>query len=124
MSGQSGTIPRSFIESLLSRADVVQVINQRVPLKKAGTSYKACCPFHDEKTPSFNVSQTKQFYHCFGCGASGDALKFLMEYEGLSFVEAIEALASQLGLEVPRERLSPEKTESTAGSTATATRPV
>ncbi len=109
MSGQSGTIPRSFIESLLSRADVVQVINQRVPLKKAGTSYKACCPFHDEKTPSFNVSQTKQFYHCFGCGASGDALKFLMEYEGLSFVEAIEALASQLGLEVPRERMSPEK---------------
>ena len=109
MSGQSGTIPRAFIESLLSRADVVQVINQRVPLKKAGGSYKACCPFHDEKTPSFNVSQSKQFYHCFGCGASGDALKFLMEYEGLSFVEAIEALASQLGLEVPRERLSPEK---------------
>ncbi|VAW47463.1 DNA primase [hydrothermal vent metagenome] len=109
MSDQSGTIPRSFIESLLSRTDVVQVINQRVPLKKAGTSYKACCPFHDEKTPSFNVSQTKQFYHCFGCGASGDALKFLMEYEGLSFVEAIEALALQVGLEVPREHLSPEK---------------
>ncbi len=109
ISGQSGTIPRSFIESLLSRADVVQVINQRIPLKKAGGSYKACCPFHEEKTPSFNVNQSKQFYHCFGCGASGDALKFLMEYEGLSFVEAIEALASQLGLEVPRERLSPEK---------------
>ncbi len=109
ISDQSGTIPRSFIESLLSRADVVQVINQRLPLKKAGTSYKACCPFHDEKTPSFNVSQTKQFYHCFGCGASGDALTFLMEYEGLSFVEAVEALASQVGMEVPRERLSPEK---------------
>jgi DNA primase len=109
MSSQSGTIPRSFIESLLSRADVVQVINQRLPLKKAGTSYKACCPFHDEKSPSFNVSQTKQFYHCFGCGASGDALKFLMEYEGLSFVEAVESLASQYGMEVPREKLTPEK---------------
>jgi len=109
MSSQTGSIPRSFIESLLSRADVVQIINQRVPLKKAGSSYKACCPFHDEKSPSFNVSQSKQFYHCFGCGASGDALKFLMEYDGLSFVEAVESLASQLGMEVPREQLSPEK---------------
>lgn len=108
MSNQSGSIPRSFIESLLSRVDVVQVINQRVPLKKAGGSYKACCPFHDEKTPSFNVSQSKQFYHCFGCGASGDALKFLMEYEGLSFVESVESLASQMGMDVPREHLSPE----------------
>ena len=104
MAEQSGSIPRSFIESLLSRADVVQVINQRVPLKKAGNSYKACCPFHDEKSPSFNVSATKQFYHCFGCGASGDALKFLMEYDGLSFVEAVESLASQYGMEVPREQ--------------------
>lgn len=109
MSGKTGSIPRSFIESLLSRADVVQVINQRVPLKKAGTSYKACCPFHDEKSPSFNVSQTKQFYHCFGCGASGDALKFLMEYDGLSFVEAVESLAAQYGMDVPREQLSPAK---------------
>jgi DNA primase len=109
ISGQTGSIPRSFIENLLSRSDVVQVINQRVPLKKAGGAYKACCPFHDEKTPSFNVSSSKQFYHCFGCGASGDALKFLMEYEGLSFVEAVESLASQMGMEVPRERLSPEK---------------
>lgn len=109
MSGQSGSIPRSFIESLLSRADVVQVINQRVPLKKAGGTYKACCPFHDEKTPSFNVNPSKQFYHCFGCGASGDALKFIMEYDGLSFVEAVESLASQMGMEVPREKLSPEK---------------
>ena len=109
MSGKTGSIPRSFIESLLSRADVVQVINQRVPLKKAGTSYKACCPFHDEKSPSFNVSPTKQFYHCFGCGASGDALKFLMEYDGLSFVEAVESLAAQYGLEVPREQLSPKQ---------------
>lgn len=109
MAEQGGNIPRSFIETLLSRADVVQVINQRVPLKKAGTSFKACCPFHEEKTPSFNVSSTKQFYHCFGCGASGDALKFLMEYDGLSFVEAVEALAAQYGMEVPREQRSPEQ---------------
>lgn len=109
MSEQTGSIPRSFIESLLARADVVQVINQRVPLKKAGNNYKACCPFHDEKTPSFNVSQTKQFYHCFGCGASGDAIKFLMDYDGLSFVEAVEALAAQYGMQVPREKLSPAK---------------
>ncbi|MEA3405783.1 MAG: DNA primase [Pseudomonadota bacterium] len=109
MAGKTGSIPRSFIENLLSRADLVQVINQRVPLKKAGTTYKACCPFHDEKTPSFNVSPTKQFYHCFGCGASGDALKFLMEYDGLSFVEAVEALAAQYGMEVPREQLSPKQ---------------
>ncbi|QCU90816.1 DNA primase [Thiomicrorhabdus sediminis] len=109
---QSGSIPRSFIESLLARADVVQVINQRVPLKKAGTSYKACCPFHDEKTPSFNVSSTKQFYHCFGCGASGDALKFLMDYDGLSFVEAVESLAAQYGMPVPREQLSPAQQKS------------
>ena len=109
MAEKSGSIPRSFIESLLARADIVHVINQRVPLKKGGTSYKACCPFHDEKTPSFNVSQNKQFYHCFGCGANGDALKFLMDYDGLSFVEAVESLASQYGMEVPREKLSPEK---------------
>lgn len=107
MAEQGGSIPRSFIETLLSRADVVQVINQRVPLKKAGSSYKACCPFHDEKSPSFNVSSSKQFYHCFGCGASGDAIKFLMEYDGLSFVEAVEALAAQYGMVVPREQRSP-----------------
>ncbi|WP_373017584.1 DNA primase [Thiomicrorhabdus sp.] len=111
MANQSGSIPRSFIENLLARADIVQVINQRVPLKKAGGTYKACCPFHDEKTPSFNVNPAKQFYHCFGCGASGDALKFLMEYDGLSFVEAVESLAAQFGMEVPREKLSPKQQE-------------
>lgn len=111
MAAQSGSIPRSFIENLLARADLVQVINQRVPLKKAGGTYKACCPFHDEKTPSFNVNPQKQFYHCFGCGASGDAIKFLMEYDGLSFVEAVEALAAQYGMEVPREKLSPRQQE-------------
>ena len=108
MAEHQGSIPKSFIEDLLARSDIVQVVNQRVPLKKAGTSYKACCPFHGEKTPSFNVSSQKQFYHCFGCGASGDALKFLMEYDGLSFVEAVETLAAQNGMEVPREKLSPQ----------------
>ena len=106
-----GTIPRSFIEDLLARADIVQVINQRVPLKKAGTNYKACCPFHDEKTPSFNVSAQKQFYHCFGCGASGDALKFLTDYDGLSFVEAVETLAAMNGMEVPREKLTQKQAQ-------------
>ncbi len=104
-----GSIPRSFIEDLLARADIVQVINQRVPLKKAGSTYKACCPFHDEKTPSFNVNPQKQFYHCFGCGASGDAIKFLTEYDGLTFVEAVETLAAMNGLEVPREKLTPKE---------------
>lgn len=104
-----GSIPRSFIEDLLARSDIVQVINQRVPLKKAGATYKACCPFHSEKTPSFNVNPQKQFYHCFGCGASGDSLKFLMEYDGLSFIEAVEQLAAMNGMEVPREKLSPKQ---------------
>lgn len=108
MAGKQGTIPKSFITDLLARSDIVQVINQRVPLKKAGATYKACCPFHNEKTPSFNVNPQKQFYHCFGCGASGDALKFLIEYDGLTFVEAVETLAAQNGLEVPREKLSPQ----------------
>lgn len=107
----TGSIPKSFIEDLLARSDIVQVINQRVPLKKAGGTYKACCPFHSEKTPSFNVSPQKQFYHCFGCGASGDALKFLMEYEGLGFVEAVESLAQISGMQVPREQMTPKQKE-------------
>lgn len=101
-----GAIPRDFIDSLLARADIVSVINQRVPLKKSGVTFKACCPFHQEKTPSFNVSPSKQFYHCFGCGAHGDAITFIMEYEGLSFVEAVESLATQLGIEVPRKKVT------------------
>lgn len=106
---KQGNIPRSFIDDLLARTDIVQLINQRVPLKKAGATYKACCPFHNEKTPSFNVNPTKQFYHCFGCGAHGDAIKFLMEYDGLSFVESVEQLAAFNGLEVPREQLTPQQ---------------
>ncbi|TCP94995.1 DNA primase [Cricetibacter osteomyelitidis] len=101
-----GRIPRSFINDILARADIVDVVNSRVKLKKAGRDYQACCPFHHEKTPSFTVSKNKQFYHCFGCGAHGSALNFLMEYDKLEFVEAVEELAAMLGLEVPRETLN------------------
>jgi DNA primase len=96
-------IPESFIQELLNRVDVVEVIDASVPLKKAGSNYHACCPFHNEKTPSFTVSPTKQFYHCFGCGAHGTALGFLMEYQGLGFVEAVHELAKRVGMTVPQE---------------------
>lgn len=98
-----GRIPKSFIDDLVLRADIVDVIDARVPLKKAGKDYKACCPFHEEKTPSFTVSPAKQFYHCFGCGAHGTAIGFLMDYEHMDFVEAVEDLAAHAGMEVPRE---------------------
>ena len=100
-------IPESFIQELLNRVDIVDVIDKAVPLKKAGANYSACCPFHNEKSPSFTVSPTKQFYHCFGCGAHGSALSFLMEYNGLSFVEAIHDLAKQIGMIVPQEQRDP-----------------
>lgn len=106
----AGMIPRPFIDDLLARIDIVDVIDKRVPLKKAGSNYKACCPFHGEKTPSFTVSQSKQFYHCFGCGVNGSAITFLMEYEQLDFPDAIEELAKSIGIEVPREE-SPEQTK-------------
>ena len=100
-----GLIPRSFINDILAKADIVDVVNSRVKLKKAGTNnYQACCPFHHEKTPSFTVSKSKQFYHCFGCGAHGNAIGFLMEYDKLEFLEAVEELANFLGLDVPREQ--------------------
>jgi len=99
----AGRIPQQFIDDLVSRVDIVEVIDGRVPLKKKGREYMACCPFHNEKTPSFSVSPAKQFYHCFGCGAHGTAIGFLMEYEHMEFVEAVEELASMAGLEVPRE---------------------
>jgi DNA primase len=110
----AGRIPQTFIDDLTARADIVELIGSRVELKKAGREYRACCPFHNEKTPSFWVSPVKQFYHCFGCGAHGTALGFLMEYDKLSFPEAIEELASRLGLDVPREAGSQPDT---AGST-------
>ena len=96
-------IPESFIQELLHRVDVVDLIDGFVPLKKAGANYAACCPFHNEKSPSFTVSPTKQFYHCFGCGAHGTAISFLMEYSGLGFVDAIKDLSSRVGLQVPED---------------------
>ncbi len=99
----AGRIPQTFIDELIARADIVEIVGSRVPLKKAGREFKACCPFHDEKTPSFWVSPDKQFYHCFGCGAHGTALGFLMQHDQLPFPEAVEELASRLGLEVPHE---------------------
>ncbi len=99
----AGRIPPEFIDRLLSRIDIVDVIDARAHLKKAGKDYQALCPFHSEKSPSFTVSQDKQFYHCFGCGANGSAIGFLMDYEHMSFPEAVEELAGTAGLEVPRE---------------------
>jgi DNA primase len=96
-------IPESFIQELLARVDIVDVVERYITLKKAGANYQACCPFHSEKTPSFTVSQSKQFYHCFGCGAHGSAIGFVMQYSGLGFIEAVEELAGQLGMPVPRE---------------------
>jgi len=100
----AGRIPQQFIDDLVNRADIVDVVDSRVALKKRGKEYIACCPFHSEKSPSFTVSQNKQFYHCFGCGAHGTALSFVMEYERLDFVDAIEALAAEYHMEVPREQ--------------------
>ena len=99
----AGRIPRSFIDDLLARVDIVDVIASYVSLRKAGRNHQALCPFHDEKTPSFTVSQEKQFYHCFGCGANGTVISFIMEYNGLGFPEAVEDLAARYNLEVPRE---------------------
>ena len=96
-------IPKHFIDELIARADIVEIIGGRVPLKKSGREYRACCPFHNEKTPSFWVSPDKQFYHCFGCGAHGTVLGFLMEHDHMAFPEAVEELATRLGLEVPHE---------------------
>ena len=94
-------IPESFIQDLLARVDIVDLIDSYVPLKKAGANYAACCPFHNEKTPSFTVSPSKQFYHCFGCGAHGTAIGFVMEYQGVGFVDAVKDLAGRAGLAVP-----------------------
>jgi DNA primase len=96
-------IPRAFIDEVLNRVDIVTVISQSVTLKKAGANLQGLCPFHQEKSPSFSVSETKQFYHCFGCGAHGSAISFLMEYAGLTFIDAIEELAKSVGLTVPQQ---------------------
>ena len=96
-------IPESFINELLNRIDVVDIIDKRVPLKKTGANFVACCPFHQEKTPSFSVSPSKQFYHCFGCGAHGSAISFLIDHDGLNFIDAIHELAKVVGLKVPNQ---------------------
>lgn len=104
-------IPQDFVDQLLSRVDLVDVVDRYVPLKKAGQNYLACCPFHKEKSPSFTVSPSKQFYHCFGCGAHGSAIGFVMEYQGLGFVDAVKMLAESIGMQVPEVRsINPEAT--------------
>src|SRR5437588_9458565 len=97
-------IPQDFIQSLLARVDIVDVVDRHVKLKKAGSNFSACCPFHTEKTPSFTVSPAKQFYHCFGCGAHGNAIGFLMAYAGLGYVDAVKDLAAAVGMQVPEAR--------------------
>ena len=97
-------IPSDFIDELLAKVDIVDIIDEQVPLKKGGANYMACCPFHKEKTPSFSVSPTKQFYHCFSCGAHGSAIGFVMEHQGLSFPEAVQFLADRVGMVVPKVR--------------------
>ena len=104
-------IPESFIAELNDRADIVELVGRFVPLKKAGANFQGLCPFHNEKSPSFSVSPTKQFYYCFGCGAKGNALSFLMEYQGLGFIEAVKELAGQLGMQVPEDTRSQEERE-------------
>lgn len=106
----AGLIPQSFIDDLLNRTDIVDVVGSRVQLKKTGKNYSACCPFHNEKTPSFSVSPDKQFYYCFGCGAGGNALGFLMDHDKLDFPQAVEELAQRAGLDVPREESRGQRT--------------
>lgn len=107
-------IPQGFIQELIARADIVEIVGQRVQLKKTGANHSGLCPFHAEKSPSFTVSATKQFYHCFGCGANGNAIGFLMETSGMTFVEAVKDLAQDLGLTVPEDDTSPEQRERAA----------
>ena len=108
------SIPQSFIQDLLARVDIVDVVGKHVQLRKGGANLLGLCPFHGEKSPSFTVSPSKQFYHCFGCGANGNAIGFLMEHAGMNFVEAVKDLAQQVGLQVPEEDLSPQERERVA----------
>src|SRR3989339_280298 len=102
------SIPQTFVQELIARADVVEIVGRYVPLKKGGANFMGLCPFHNEKSPSFSVSPTKQFYHCFGCGKTGNAIGFLMEHAGMSFVEAVQDLAQQFGMKVPEDDASPQ----------------
>src|SRR5437868_10293903 len=97
-------IPQEFIQSLLGRVDIVDVVDRHVKLKKAGSNFQACCPFHTEKTPSFSVNPAKQFYHCFGCGAHGNAIGFVMAYSALGYIDALKELASGVGMQLPEFR--------------------
>lgn len=117
----AGRIPQSFLDDLLDRVDIVEVVDRRVKLKKTGKNYSARCPFHDEKTPSFSVNPDKQFYYCFGCGAGGNALTFVMEYENLEFPQAVEGLANSMGMEIPRE---PDRSGSTAAPQESSNKPL
>ncbi|MBD7960493.1 MULTISPECIES: DNA primase [Comamonas] len=110
------SIPQSFIQELLARIDVVDVVGRYVPLKKGGANFMGLCPFHGEKSPSFSVSPTKQFYHCFGCGKNGNAISFLMEHTGMGFIEAVNDLAGQVGMVVPQEDISPQERERQAAA--------
>ncbi|MEN9473119.1 MAG: hypothetical protein RLZZ495_1208 [Pseudomonadota bacterium] len=103
------SIPPHFIQELLARADIVEIVGRYVPLKKGGANFMGLCPFHAEKSPSFSVNPVKQFFHCFGCGKSGDSIRFLMEHVGMTFVEAVKELAQQYGMQVPEERATPEE---------------
>lgn len=101
-------IPQSFLQELLARADVVEIVGRYVQLKKGGANFMGLCPFHGEKSPSFSVSPTKQFYHCFGCGKNGNAISFLMDHAGMTFIEAVKDLAQQYGMQIPEDEASPE----------------
>ena len=101
-----GRIPQNFIDDVLDRLDIIDVIGSRIELRKSGKNYSACCPFHDEKTPSFSVSPDKQFYYCFGCGAGGNAVSFVLDFDKTTFPETIENLAKRVGLEIPAEAVS------------------
>ena len=103
-------IPQSFIQELVARADVVDIVGRYVQLKKAGANFSGLCPFHAEKSPSFTVSPSKQFYHCFGCGKNGNAIGFLIDHAGMNFVEAVKELAQQYGMQVPEEDISARRT--------------
>ncbi|MBU0890933.1 MAG: DNA primase, partial [Gammaproteobacteria bacterium] len=110
------TIPQSFIQELLARVDVVDIVGRYVQLKKGGANFMGLCPFHGEKSPSFSVSPAKQFYHCFGCGKNGNAISFLMDHAGMGFVEAVQDLAQQVGLQVPDDDISPQEKERAAAA--------
>ena len=109
-------IPAGFIQDLLSRVDIVDLVGRHVQLKKTGINLSGLCPFHAEKSPSFTVSPSKQFYHCFGCGAHGDAIRFLVEHNGMGFLDAVKDLAQQVGLKVPEEDISPRRARAADGA--------